>query len=84
VKQSATRCGSAASIARNRQIYRTGDLFRRATWSEAIGFLFGRKGLAWAFARAWVDYLRPGFKPQDRGDAQVARDWPATNAVWFR
>lgn len=50
-----------------------------------VSHAFGKRGTAWRMALHVVDYLRPGFDPSQRDDAQLAaqalRRWPNARAT---
>jgi len=54
-----------------------GLLWKTASWRQAARFLLGRGGLVWAVLPAWLDYLRPGYHPSQRGEDALATQWLA-------
>lgn len=58
---------------------RDGTLWRLSTWTSAVRFLFGRKGLIrFSFGR-WRDYMRADFHPAQH-ESRLSQDWLVGNA----
>lgn len=54
---------------------RDGRLFSPSEWSSLLGFLFVKPGPLTALIPAVLDYLRPGFHPNDRDDRALLEEW---------
>ncbi|MBV8619855.1 MAG: metal-dependent hydrolase [Curvibacter sp.] len=70
-----------------------GSLWRVSTWWSALGFAFGRDGVAWRCAGPLLGYFRRGFHPEqplrphlpDDADARrLAERWLSANAGAYR
>ncbi len=53
-------------------------LWRWRTWTSAVGFLFGKRGLVRCTFKPWRDYRRADFHPAQH-DALASRDWLETH-----
>jgi hypothetical protein len=57
---------------------RDGTLWKASTWVSGARFLFGRRGLVRSTFKAWRDYRRPDFHPNQHDDT-ASRQWLAAN-----
>jgi predicted metal-dependent hydrolase len=58
---------------------RDGSLWKWGTWSRAVTFLFGQRGLVRGIYKPWREYLRRDFHPSQQ-DSSASRRWLAEHA----
>jgi predicted metal-dependent hydrolase len=63
-------------------LWHDGQLFRLPTWRSAIGYLFGKQGMARNCYRPWRRYFAADFHP-DQQDAQPALQWLREHATSY-
>ena len=59
-------------------LWRTGLWWQPRTWWQAAGYLFGPRGVWAASFVPLLKYLRPGFHPNQLGDADEMAQWLQT------
>jgi hypothetical protein len=57
---------------------RDGTLWKWSTWKSAASFLFGKRGMISSSYRAWREYLRKDFHPNQQ-HSELSRQWLLQN-----
>ena len=63
-------------------LYRDGTLWKWSTWRSAASYLFGKRGIVRANYKAWREYFRPDFHP-DQQDSSASERWLREHADVF-
>lgn len=67
-----------------KMLRRDGELFKWSTHRSALGFWFGRDGVAWHTLPHWLAYFKPSFHPWQHDNLALLERWRQQNAQNYR
>lgn len=72
------------AIQTGKMLRRDGLLFKWSTHRSALGFWFGRDGVAWHTLPHWLAYFKPRFHPWQHDNQALLERWRQQNAQSYR
>ncbi len=72
------------AIQTGKMLRRDGVLFKWSTTRSALGFWFGRDGVAWHTLPHWLAYFKPRFHPWQHDNLALLERWRQQNAQNYR
>lgn len=72
------------AIQTGKMLRRDGALFKWSTHRSALGFWFGRDGVAWHTLPHWLAYFKPRFHPWQHDNQALLARWRQQNATSYR